>query len=691
MIPRRSKLRFTRRWYYLFVSNFKTWLPKKRNILIFTLTIVALWNLSKNSPTSLVQISSSHTASSTSTSNIFHLPLASLDGKKSSLASTTHHHYYNNNDRYNQVLYFDTVALQNIQATYEGAHSHIEWSPRSIPDVIPTDDLQGQFQAVPLLATVDRRPIVVRKQLHDDAKRNKHLVAGGDLMGCALTATTFVSNLDSQHLKHYKEYTPTCDVCFQFSNREDMEKFVPGVGYEPLKPHQKSIATKCFGGKASLSARFADWQQKDERFTDFGYPWTVDCILPNGIEELTCREITRMQHEIEDRDDLQNIFFRTRFYLDGWFGIWSKQFMVHSRWPWKAVMSHDDDRRKIAKNISMRWNDATSDFVPANAKELKLAHVEGPGYDKTEYKGGLSLKSVSINKESRGGVHSRLISNLFHLIRNAPGSTHMIAVVDGQAKRSYDRMIELLETKVSVLYPSYGDVMFSDIDEMKQLDLIPIGRMNASKGLRWHSDMSLIDLLRLREIKIHMVPITTPSISFERSVCGGQYPFAPYLAARFAADYHVVMFIDGDTAIVENSKTLQSILYDRFFSKNSSKCAGHRLRLIEQYVKPQDDNVDRLLQCTHDITSNPSKWRFAMKNCHLKEGHIVARTDSIYAFSVHHPDTLKYYLPKGVDDCITPGNEESDRYFLKDDEFVQLHLRDRERKVECTCFDNQPR
>lgn len=605
--------------------------------------------------------------------------------------SSPQQYYINNNQQYNDVLYFDVVALQNIQATYDGAHSHIEWSPRSIPDVVPTDDLHGQFQAVPLLATVDRRPLIVRKQLKDDAHRSKQLVADGNLMGCALASTTFVSNLESQHLKHYKEYRPTCDVCFQFSNREDMEKFVPGVGYEPLKPNQRSIATKCFGGKATVSARFADWQQKDERFNGFGYPWIVDCILPNGIEELTCREITRMQNEIENRDDLQGIYFRTRFYVDGWFGIWSKQFVVHSRWPWKAVMSHDDDRSKIARKVSQTWDDVKSGYVPANARELTLAHVEGPGYDKTEYKGKLALKSVSIHSDSKGGVHTRLISNLFHLIRNAPGSTHMLAVVDGQAKKSYEQIVELLQTKISVLYPNYGDIVFHNIDEMKQLDLIPLSKMASSKALRWTSDMTLLELLRFRGIRIHMVPITTPSIAFERNVCGGQYSFAPYLAARFAADYHVIMFIDGDTAIVESSKTLQSILYDRFFSKMSSKCAGHRLRLIEQYVKPEDENIDRLLQCTHDITSNRSKWNFAMKNCHLKEGHIVARTDSIYSFSVHHPDTLKDYLPKGVEDCITPGNEESDRYFLKENEFVQLHLRDRERKAECTCFDNQPR
>jgi len=212
---------------------------------------------------------------------------------------------------------------------------------------------------------------------------------------------------------------------------------------------------------------------------------------------------------------------------------------------------------------------------------------------------------------------------------------------------------------------------------------------DGTKFFRSGSDMTLMELLRKRKINIKVVPIITPSIAFEKSVCGGQYPFAPYLAARYAADYQVIMFIDGDTAMVEKSETLQSILYDRFFSKKSSKCAGHRLRLIEQYVPPKYDSTEQVLQCTADLALNPAKWNYAMENCHLKEGHIVARADSIYAFSVHHPDTLPGYVPKGVEDCITPGNKENNRYFLKENEFIQLHLRDRERKPECTCFLNQ--
>lgn len=633
---------------------------------------------------------------------------------------------YNNND--DDVFSFDEAALQNVHATHRGARSQVQWTAKTslrknyqtksrVDDHDHPDDhdLRQLFQAAAISATVDRRPIIVRKQMKDD---EEGVHKNGSLLGCATSSTTFVSNLTMIDFKEKHHIPTSCDVCFQFSNRQDMDNFVPNVRKQTnaIDTIDTATTTKCFGGTAELTARFAKWQLTDERFKDFGYPWTMDCRLPNGIEELTCREISKMEKDIDTvsgRDEVQRIYLRTKFTLDGWFDDsgdekdWiSKPFDVLSQWPWAALMSHDDDRSTIARNLPKSWNDGSSAYVPASAKELKLAHVEGPGYDATNYNGELSLKSVAMgrNVDSTGGLHARLVSNLFHLIRNAPGSTHIVAVVDGQMHRSHQALLTLLNTRISQLYPQYGPIVFDSLHELKKWNLVTLRKMDfvGKKKIQssWGStsnNSTLMDLLRIRGVKMKMIPITTTSQSFGKTVCGGQYAFAPYLAARYAADYQVMMFIDGDTAMIENSKrdkdqTLQGILYKRFFSKvSSSKCAGHRMRLIEQYVKPEDENnIDRLLQCTRDLSLSKEKWKYAMENCHLKEGHIVARTDSIYAFSVHHPDTLVGYAPEGVDDCITPRNTDTDRYFLKESEFVQIHLRNRQRKPECACFANSP-
>ena len=44
----------------------------------------------------------------------------------------------------------------------------------------------------------------------------------------------------------------------------------------------------------------------------------------------------------------------------------------------------------------------------------------------------------------------------------------------------------------------------------------------------------------------------------------------------------------------------------------------------------------------------------------------MARTDSVYAFSVHHPDTLDGHLHEGVDDCIPPYSDKHQKAMLRD-------------------------
>ena len=64
------------------------------------------------------------------------------------------------------------------------------------------------------------------------------------------------------------------------------------------------------------------------------------------------------------------------------------------------------------------------------------------------------------------------------MIRNAPGATHIMAVVDGQAKKSYENLLKLLNTKVSEIYPTYGHV-FEQLNPalLNSFDLIPLLKM----------------------------------------------------------------------------------------------------------------------------------------------------------------------------------------------------------------------
>ena len=285
----------------------------------------------------------------------------------------------------NKVLNFDLAALKNIEATYDGAHSYTNWESISTIETTPPDEKERiDFQVLPLSATVDRRPIIVRKQIMDD-DAGKKLANGGKLLGCAVTSTTFVSDLEYQTtvLTETQKQRSICQMCFEFSNREDMAHFIPSAQYHG---QDDSTATKCFRGETTITAKFAKWQQtdmkNDSRFHGFGYPWTVDCILPNGVPELTCRGISQLQRSMGSRDDLKSIHFQTKFVMDVWQGprhsYKPRELSIHSKWPWAALMSHDDDRSKIAMQLGTRlWDDKNSWYVPQNADDLKLAQVTG--------------------------------------------------------------------------------------------------------------------------------------------------------------------------------------------------------------------------------------------------------------------------------------------------------------------------
>merc|ERR1711937_1026199 len=163
-----------------------------------------------------------------------------------------------------------------------------------------------------------------------------------------------------------------------------------------------------------------------------------------------------------------------------------------------------------------------------------------------------------------------------------------------------------------------------------------------------------MELLHIRGIKILLVPVVTPAYAFEHSVCGVQYSFTPYLAARYAADYNIMIYADGGAVLIEHERTLQEILYRRFFSIASTRCVGHRFSLVEHHV--QSENEEYAVQCVHDLVTNKNKWDYAMKNCKLEWGNIAARTDSIRAFNVHRAETVAISLPKGVKDCFDEEN-----------------------------------
>lgn len=619
------------------------------------------------------------------------------------------------------VLSFDRHVLRNIQATYQGG-----WSTTTYPEYADNTEPRFQFKSAPLSATVDRRPLIIRKQLmsmkNDDNKQNEQQQNQDNpenLLGCAISSVTYVSDIEKIDIKKGRR-NPTCHVCIQFSNLYDMHRFLPDVEHHLPSPTMASDeSTKCFAGYAEVENPFYFmWQQKsakEEGFVDFGYPITLDCQLPSGIQELTCRDLSKLQQQIPIRDDVLNIYFTTTFSLDAVANSSKQQsemgltFNTTSHWPWEAVMSHDDDRSRIAKRMGKFWNDVSpvDSFIPSSVETMKFARVEGPGFHQTKYstnssavdlKIKMTLQSMNMDETSNGGLHQRLPISLFHAIRNSPGSTQIIAVLHGQAMRSYGQLQRMLAMKVTEVFSPYGHSVYRlAVEAGTSMDLIPIDRIIQYQRVEKYNEDDLLanvtlrDLLSARNIRIHLTPYIAPAISALNTVCGEQYGFATYLAARYAADFDAILFGDGDTVFLEapsKNESIPSTFFNKLFSNSSPKCVGHRIQMYEQHVPPKDEKtLSRVLQCSNDVRNDPEKWRYTIENCQLAKGNIVARTDSVLAFYVHQPFTLDEYITPGLHNC--KGQRHYSEYMIKESDIVQVHLRNRMRKEECSCFFDQ--
>ena len=279
------------------------------------------------------------------------------------------------------VVMLDQFSLSNSRVTIAAATSVVSSSSKV--------DIKAQ----PLFSTIDRRPITVRRQMAHDTDHED-----GQLLGCAFHTNTMVSHINFIDLPNsFKEKDASCSVCLQFSTHTRAHEFSSLSVIEKDSP-----TTACIAGRVRLHSKFTHFQKKTlrRRPLKHGYPWTVDCELPNGQKQLTCRELSRLSDK--SADTIERIYAQTKFRMAA---AKYDNFTVVSTWPWSALQTHDDNRRWIAQNNPANATDISSVFVPANGKELQLAFTEGPSYSQENIKGG----HVELNNEahSTAGMNPR--------------------------------------------------------------------------------------------------------------------------------------------------------------------------------------------------------------------------------------------------------------------------------------------
>ena len=181
-------------------------------------------------------------------------------------------------------------------------------------------------------------------------------------------------------------------------------------------------------------------------------------------------------------------------------------------------------------------------------------------------------------------------------------------------------------------------------------------------------------------VSVRLTPVAMSEQAFRTMICGGQYGFTSYMLARFAPEFQVVLYLDGDATLLEapsGGRSLRNVLYDRMFV--NEKCVNQRFHLIESYVSPSE--AHRVMQCALQVQQNVTQFHQMVEQCEVAFGHIAARADSAITMDVHHVQIEKELLMPGLQDCASDDT----KFKVPTSDFIELHLSPKKKKPECAC------
>lgn len=552
-----------------------------------------------------------------------------------------------------EVVYVDRSVLENVRSYWEGAQSCINCNgvfSRA------TDLADIKFVAQPLMATVDKRPVTIRKQMQSTKVASQPL-------GCAVSTNTMVTGLGHVLPGSFKgrEDEAECFVCFETSSLEYAETFLLLVSQRKLVD-----STVCVHGVPDLYERFSSWQFKS-RPADKAYPWTVDCTFPSGFETLTCSGLSSLQGQ--PPEELQRVYVLTSFTLTQSPASNSYPLRISSRWPWAALRSPIDAMFTSADN-GFR-------ISPSKPLDIKLAYFQGPNFEVATESTRFSLRS-STTGPIYGGSHIRLISQLLHLIERSHNAVFFMGVPDGQVNSTLTHISQLLQASLNETLPSHGRFI-EKIQSYARLNAPYLFVRPFSSSAERH--LTLNHLMLAVNLEICIVPLPTPALAFEKLLISGQYAFSSYMAARYSAVFDVLVYFDGDAvpSLGPSAQgSLLDIFFETFFGREAHNCHGAQLTLVEWSIPTELSTPDSIVRCVeqfHERTRH--NWTRGVQDCVQAYGNIAARGDSVQAMSVHYVDVNPEYLPQGVKYC--PG------FALHRDKIVELHLTKKKRPSECTC------
>lgn len=554
----------------------------------------------------------------------------------------------------------DKTVLKNVFSYWEGARARVDfpWDGSSSD----SESVASQrFLARPLMATVDRRPATLRRQFLVRPS-SKHI-------GCAISTNTMVTGLGFIDVSSFKSYEhqAACHACFEFASVTYAVNFLSEMASREVQ----YPSTVCIPGVVDLHQRFAAWQ-KGSRPPDKAYPWTVDCVFPGGFSELSCSGLSALN---DDRPEaLQRIFVRTNFTL-----ITEKHpnaMHVISFWPWNALRSHDDERQFL-----------DSVGRPKSASELNLAYFQGPNYE-TDAKDGKSLRTGVGRTHIKGGAHRSLVTQLLQLSLGAKGTTAYMGVPDGQVHSTLAQIEEIIRASIQDIIPTFSGALSRAYEEMQKstggshhkTSLREVLYGTAEEPSTVMERLTVEHFMRIQRIQLRIVPLPTPALAFERLLISGQYAFNSYIAARYSADHHALMYFDGDAVPLVMSHLNQSlieIMYQTLYGAVKS-CRGVQFSLIELSIPQHYSSPDDVFRCIKKFYEvSDDAWDLMYSTCKQSYGNILARSDEVRSMSVHYVDTFGTGHIEGTVECT--GLD------ILQNSSIELHMTMKKRPAHCTC------
>ncbi|EKX48812.1 hypothetical protein GUITHDRAFT_105437 [Guillardia theta CCMP2712] len=456
----------------------------------------------------------------------------------------------------------------------------------------PVDRRASAVEVLPFKATIDRRPAPLAR-----LKERTRFV------GCRAISYLVVSPFVTLNLNHDMSRGANCRVSIRFPSMRYLADFKNRLPNHPwavpsVDPGGLGIS---FSGSPSVSpvsrAQFLIERHHSSRRNKSGFPIRLECLLPSDVELLTCESLSSLDSAALVSQSLESVWLEAEFPLKAGSALHT----ISSRWPWRALRTHDDNLTRIFHQT----RDRPGTRRRTTTHESPVAFIHGPVWNEIRYRGVSDLDPFK--RYPAGGYHNAAALNLLHLARSSSEFTMMVAVPAGQYHQA------------GQFWEHFLSLSSCDVDRW---------------GMTRDCKKKVKDLLAARAIVVKIIAIPMSAPVFQRTFQAGQNAFGHWVVERYASDYEIMVYLDADATLISPSgKSITRTIRNLFSSQRS--CAQRQFVLVEQQAFRDRSTISGGLTCIDQLQHNASRWNASYHRCVRALGNLAAHTDSLLGFEIH--------------------------------------------------------